>query len=409
MNKNSKNIFFTATIPLVFFLFLLASGANAQTWTPPTAPPPGDNVYEPINISSSAQSKIGGLLLNTGNATYGLLIPFGKVGIGTLTPSQKLSVAGIIESTIGGFKFPDGTIQITASSTGGGNPSPPAVAPTINSFTVSPTSVELGQSMTVSGSAVQGSSGSCITQHRMFVVGSLGGVWTPLGCVSTATLSGPLATLTTSSTINPRSFYSGPGTYILRWEVQDSSSQITSRDVTLIVTSSNPGGLNAPQIGSFTLSPSSVTEGQEVTVNGSVTQSSPFCITQHRLYVVGSQGGVWTPLSCVSTATLSEVVLNTSQNIRSFYNNPGTYTLRWEVQNSFSQIATRDLALTVTTGSGSSESSGGGNTMVIYGSSFVYNDVSNISSCPSGWSDTGAVVINGHTGGVFPAARTCYK
>src|SRR3989344_3229923 len=115
MNKNSKNIFFTATIPLVFFLFLLASGANAQTWTPPTAPPPGDNVYEPINISSSAQSKIGGLLLNTGNATYGLLIPFGKVGIGTLTPSQKLSVAGIIESTIGGFKFPDGTIQITAS------------------------------------------------------------------------------------------------------------------------------------------------------------------------------------------------------------------------------------------------------------------------------------------------------
>lgn len=37
-----------------------------------------------------------------------------KVGIGTKTPSEKLSVAGKIESTDGGFKFPDGTVQATA-------------------------------------------------------------------------------------------------------------------------------------------------------------------------------------------------------------------------------------------------------------------------------------------------------
>jgi type II secretory pathway pseudopilin PulG len=38
----------------------------------------------------------------------------GNVGIGTSTPAQKLTVAGTIESTTGGFKFPDGTQQTTA-------------------------------------------------------------------------------------------------------------------------------------------------------------------------------------------------------------------------------------------------------------------------------------------------------
>jgi len=38
----------------------------------------------------------------------------GNVGIGTTTPGQKLTVAGTIESTSGGFKFPDGTTQTTA-------------------------------------------------------------------------------------------------------------------------------------------------------------------------------------------------------------------------------------------------------------------------------------------------------
>ncbi|MBI5740972.1 MAG: hypothetical protein HZA16_09640 [Nitrospirae bacterium] len=42
----------------------------------------------------------------------------GNVGIGTTSPAQKLSVAGTIESTSGGIKFPDGTIQASASAGG---------------------------------------------------------------------------------------------------------------------------------------------------------------------------------------------------------------------------------------------------------------------------------------------------
>jgi len=39
----------------------------------------------------------------------------GNVGIGTTSPSEKLTVAGTIESTSGGIKFPDATIQTSAS------------------------------------------------------------------------------------------------------------------------------------------------------------------------------------------------------------------------------------------------------------------------------------------------------
>jgi len=43
------------------------------------------------------------------------------VGIGTNNPTSALTVAGTIESTTGGFKFPDGTIQTSAATDGGGN------------------------------------------------------------------------------------------------------------------------------------------------------------------------------------------------------------------------------------------------------------------------------------------------
>jgi hypothetical protein len=42
----------------------------------------------------------------------------GNVGIG-VDPTSKLTVAGLIESTFGGFKFPDGTTQTTAMNNAG--------------------------------------------------------------------------------------------------------------------------------------------------------------------------------------------------------------------------------------------------------------------------------------------------
>src|SRR5262249_46354672 len=41
----------------------------------------------------------------------------GNVGIGTRTPTSLLTVQGLIETTQGGYKFPDGTIQTTAAIT----------------------------------------------------------------------------------------------------------------------------------------------------------------------------------------------------------------------------------------------------------------------------------------------------
>jgi hypothetical protein len=48
-----------------------------------------------------------------------------KVGIGTDAPAQKLSVNGIIESTSGGIKFPDGTVQTTKTLVGATGPAGP--------------------------------------------------------------------------------------------------------------------------------------------------------------------------------------------------------------------------------------------------------------------------------------------
>jgi len=42
----------------------------------------------------------------------------GKIGIGTPTPTSKLTVLGMIETTLGGVKFPDGTMQTTAAVSG---------------------------------------------------------------------------------------------------------------------------------------------------------------------------------------------------------------------------------------------------------------------------------------------------
>ena len=72
-----------------------------------------------LRSTSGAGTTGADLIFQTGNngATEGArLLNNGNFGIGTASPGQKCTVAGTIESTSGGFKFPDGTTQSTAAS-----------------------------------------------------------------------------------------------------------------------------------------------------------------------------------------------------------------------------------------------------------------------------------------------------
>ena len=81
----------------------------------------GIDTTSPVNaLDVSGGAVIGTSYAGTDTApTNGLLVQ-GNVGIGTSAPSNPLSVNGIIQSLTGGFKFPDGTTQTTASTGSGG-------------------------------------------------------------------------------------------------------------------------------------------------------------------------------------------------------------------------------------------------------------------------------------------------
>lgn len=65
-----------------------------RAWTEPSVAPPGGNVGAPINTSNLGQTKIGGLILNTGGAVNGLIVQNGNVGISTTSPTTKLDING---------------------------------------------------------------------------------------------------------------------------------------------------------------------------------------------------------------------------------------------------------------------------------------------------------------------------
>lgn len=84
---------------LFITLFFSVFFANAQVWTPPTQIPPLGNPSPPLHEGGTAQSKIGGLLIATGSVTNGLIVQNGNVGIGVLSPTQKVDVDGYVKGT----------------------------------------------------------------------------------------------------------------------------------------------------------------------------------------------------------------------------------------------------------------------------------------------------------------------
>ncbi len=106
-----------AVVVIIVSTFVVLSVYVAvAAWTEPTVAPTSGNAPAPLDVSATGQTKVGGLILNTGGATNGLIVSAGNVGIGTTTPTNRLEVNGTIYSGTGGFRFPDGTVQTTAAA-----------------------------------------------------------------------------------------------------------------------------------------------------------------------------------------------------------------------------------------------------------------------------------------------------
>jgi hypothetical protein len=115
-----KKMFASATV-VILALVLAIGQTNAQTKNPQQkkseiAPAAGSASTVSGNGTAGQLSKWVGN--NTTSYVLGDSIIFedkyGKVGVGTTTPTSKFTVAGIIETTLGGVKFPDGSVQTTA-------------------------------------------------------------------------------------------------------------------------------------------------------------------------------------------------------------------------------------------------------------------------------------------------------
>lgn len=78
-------------VAAIVFTAALSFGVSvlAVSFTQPSGAPTNYNAPAPLDTSSIANVKIGGLILNTGGANNGLIVQLGNVGIGTAKPADK--------------------------------------------------------------------------------------------------------------------------------------------------------------------------------------------------------------------------------------------------------------------------------------------------------------------------------
>ncbi|MCX6715724.1 MAG: hypothetical protein NT077_01750 [Candidatus Taylorbacteria bacterium] len=125
-------------LPTILAITVLILGPiSAYAWTAAPASPPSGNVSEPLNVGPTSQTKLKGLILNSGNAEYGLLVPYGKVGIGSLTPSGLFEVFGnavslfkvLVDGTVGvGIATPPSRLSVAGGVQVGDDTAPCTVA-----------------------------------------------------------------------------------------------------------------------------------------------------------------------------------------------------------------------------------------------------------------------------------------
>jgi trimeric autotransporter adhesin len=89
---------------------ILGGAGHANTPGITFATDPGTGLFKPAT---------GTLGFVTGGVERMQLNPNGFLGIGTLSPASPLTVTGVIQSTSGGFKFPDGSVQTKAAAGAG--------------------------------------------------------------------------------------------------------------------------------------------------------------------------------------------------------------------------------------------------------------------------------------------------
>src|SRR3990167_7290204 len=106
------------SIKILTLVGLLLLANLVWGFTEPSSSPPGLNTPAPLNVSSSGQSKAGGLILNTGGASYGLIVDQGSVGIGTQSPMAKLEIVGGAIKATGGLIIETRTSDPASPETG---------------------------------------------------------------------------------------------------------------------------------------------------------------------------------------------------------------------------------------------------------------------------------------------------
>ena len=143
--------------------------------------------------STQIQYNTSGLL----DASANLVYSSGRLGVGTASPSQALEVAGTIYSTSGGFKFPDGSVQATASAG-----APTSYVATIDFGTTGllPSTPSVG-AVTVAGTLAVANGGTGITSFGTGVATALGQAVTGSGGIVLSTSP----TLTTPALGTPSS------------------------------------------------------------------------------------------------------------------------------------------------------------------------------------------------------------